>query len=174
VDYSSNLYAVNPTTGKATLVGATGIAVNNGAYDTSLSADGASLYYTVGSPGKDDELYQINTVTGVATDLGSTGVTGIAGSALVGSELELFQYGQSKNYIYAAPVGLTDFSKQTPLSAQIVDGGAVFIAANSSGAQMDTAPEPPPGLLVAVGILFLAIMSHNRLHWRRRNSPERC
>jgi hypothetical protein len=159
VDYSSNLYSINPTTGAAQLVGATGLTANNGRFDTSLSADGTSLYYTAGGPGAYDELYAIDITTGVATDLGSTGVTGIAGSALVGSELELFQYGQTTNYIYSAPVGSTDFVQDTKLAAQIIDGGASLTPPPASDVQADGVPEPGSAVLLLGGILALA--------WRR-------
>ncbi len=102
VDYSSNLYSINSTTGQATLLGATGLAPNNGLLDTSLSFDGTSLLYTAGGFGQNDELYLLNAVTGIATDLGSTGVTGIAGSAFVDGTLELYQYGQPVNYVFAS------------------------------------------------------------------------
>jgi hypothetical protein len=163
VDYASNLYSVNPETGKAEFVGATGLVANNGSFDTSLSADGPYLYYTAGHGGAADELYVINTETGVATDLGSTGVTGIAGSAIVGSELELFQYGQSVNYIYSSAVGLNQFSRGPELGAQIIDGGAVITLAPAFGAQQpDAAPEPGSWLLLLTGILSLAMTRGRR------------
>ncbi len=103
IDYASNLYSINAGTGAAKLIGATGLKANNGNYDTSLSLNGTSLYYTEGKNNQNDELYQVSLTTGNATDLGSTGVTGVAGSALVNGKLELYQYGQSSNYIYSAP-----------------------------------------------------------------------
>lgn len=131
LDYASNLYSINVQTGRAKLVGATGIAANNGQDDTSLSADGHSLYYTVGRSGAKDELYSIDMSTGKAIDLGSTGVTGIAGSAIVNGNLELYQYGQDANYIYSATSGTANFTRGSRLSAQIIDGG---VAAGSFGA----------------------------------------
>jgi hypothetical protein len=155
IDYSSNLYSIDPLTGKAMLVGATGLQANNGGYDTSLSDDGSSLLYTAGRPGQADELYRINIGTGIATDLGSTGVTGIAGSAFVNGELELFQYGQSQNYIYSAPDGSVDFLQESILGAQIVDGGAVFSNVESSDQSSGVAPEPGAAQLLILGLLLL-------------------
>jgi len=72
-----------------------------------------------------DQLYKINTTTGAATNLGSTGVTGIAGSAIVDGDLELFQYHWSgaTDYIYSAALGWTNFTASALLETQIVDGG---------------------------------------------------
>jgi hypothetical protein len=98
-----------------------------------------------------DELYRISTQTGRATDLGSSGVRGIAGSAVVNGNLELFQYhwDNTPNYIFSAPVGTTDFTQQALLSTKIVDGGvaipAAFPNALVSGA---TAASPEPGTAV--------------------------
>ncbi len=166
VDYGSNLYSINPTTGAAELIGATGLAANNGSNDTSLAASGTSLYYTVGAPGAYDELYELNVLTGLATDLGSTGVTGIAGAAIVGSELELYQYGQGANYIYSAPVGMTNFVQGAQLAAQIIDGGAV-IGASASSDQSAATPEPRSACLLALGIVSLTF-ANRRLSIRKQ------
>ena len=110
-------------------MGATGSSpANNGSWDTSLSDDGTNLYFTAGGGGSIDELYRINTTTGVATDLGSTGVSGIAGSAIVNGELELFQYhwDGSTDHIYNAALGATDFTAGAVLQTQIVDGGTIL------------------------------------------------
>jgi hypothetical protein len=157
VDYSSNLYSVNAGTGAAQLIGATGLVANNGAFDTSLAGYGNSLFYTAGRAGSSDELYEIDPMTGMATDLGSTGLTGIAGAAVVGTELELFQYGQPVNYIYSAAIGSTNFSRQAQLAVQILDGGAAASPAGTSGSQSTLTPEPTPGLLLVAGLLMLAV-----------------
>ena len=162
VDYLSNVYSISPQTGQAELVGATGLVANNGSFDTSLSAAGAYLYYTAGHAGAPDELYAINMATGIATDLGSTGVTGIAGSAIVGSELELFQYGQSTNYIYSSPVGQDDFTRGAVLGAQIIDGGASMAIAETTNTQQGNAPEPGSYFLIFAGILAMALTSNGR------------
>ena len=165
IDYQSVLYSINKDTGAAKLIGKTGLAPNNGMNDTSLSSDGQYLYYTAGSAGARDELYRIDPKTGLATDLGSTGQTGIAGSAYVNGNLELYQWGQSKNYIYTgALTGPLNFVKGPQLAAQIVDGGVVLdnivntsnFVSSSIGA--NSAPEPVPlltggsGLLCALGL----------------------
>lgn len=155
LDYASNLFAINPLTGQGTLVGPTGLAANNGGLDTSLSADGTSLLYTAGAPGHNDELYRINIATGLATDLGSTGVTGIAGSAFVDGDLELFQYGQSANYIYDARDGSNNFTQAVQLSTQIIDGGAAYGAPEITSLE-NTVPEPATVVLLAAGFIAIA------------------
>jgi hypothetical protein len=155
IDYSSNLFSINPLNGQGTLIGSLGIAANNGQYDTSLSADLNYLYYTAGMAGHADELYRIDPRTGLASDLGSTGITGIAGSALVNGNLELFQYGQSTNYSWFAPVGSTGFTRGRVLPISIVDGGAVYSPVSTAGAQPVATPEPSTIWLFAGGGLLL-------------------
>lgn len=157
IDYQSNLYSFSPQNGAATLIGATGLAANQGRDDTSLSFDGNSLLYTAGLPGQADELYRIDIATGVATDLGSTGVTAIAGSAFSADQLDLFQYGQSTNYIYSAPDGSASFSRGATLGAQIVDGG---VPATPTAA----APEPESVVMAASALVAIALY----IRWRRR------
>ena len=138
------------------MVGSLGIAANNGQYDTSLSADMNYLYYTAGLAGHADEFYRIDPRTGLATDLGSTGVTAIAGSALVNGKLELFQYGQSTNYSWVAPVGSTGFTQGPQLPISIVDGGTANSPMATTGAEGVTAPEPSTiWLFGGAGLLLL-------------------
>ena len=163
VDYSSDLYSISPDTGTATLVGATGLAANNGSWDTSLSDNGTSLYFTAGAGGAIDQLYEINITTGIATDLGSTGVSGIAGSAIVNGDLELFQYhwSGSTDYIYSAPLGSTNFMAGPVLGTQIVDGGTMLSSVDNSSQSSDT-PEPYSSLLFGSGLIGLALWGRRR------------
>lgn len=165
VDYKSNLYSINPDSGAATLIGATGLAANNGSWDTSLSDDGTNLYFTAGGGGAIDKLYEIDATSGLATLLGSTGVSGIAGSAIVNGELELFQYhwNGTTDHIYSAPLGSTDFVAGAVLATQIIDGGtvvgshAVFSAAAPVGA-----PEPVSFVLLGSGLIGFALWGRRR------------
>lgn len=167
IDSASNLYSISPSTGHATLIGATGLPGNLQQYDTSLSSDGDFLLFTAGRPGADDELYSVDTRTGRADDLGNTGVTGVAGSAFVGGDLFLFQYGATDNYIYSAPDGSTFFSEVGPLGVQVVDGGATPVV-SSSQTQSQTVPEP--GTLASC----MAGVSLAWLAWGGASAPWRC
>lgn len=166
IDWSSNLYSINAATGKAVKIGATGLVANNGAFDTSLSMSGGSLYYTAGRAGQADELYLLNPATAVATDLGSTGVTGIAGSALVNGQLELYQYGQSVNYIYSAAVSALDdsthFTRGAVLQAQIIDGGVAAPNAVVTSASPENTPEPATIALAGFGVVIIGLVLRRR------------
>jgi hypothetical protein len=171
VDTLSNLYSINPGTGAATLVGATGLVANYGDWDTSLSDSGAGLYFTEGGGGAIDELYELDPITGVATDLGSTGVTGIAGSAIVDGDLELFQYNQSTDYIYVAPLGSTDFTAGPVLSARIVDGGTVIETPEDNSGQSLATPEPLSSLLIGSGLFGLGFFARRKMWGRASTLP---
>jgi hypothetical protein len=160
-DSQSDLFSIDPATGVATLIGATGLPANNGGWDTSMSDDGTNLFVTAGGGGAIDDLYEINAATGLATDLGSTGVSGIAGSAIVGNYLDLFQYNAGTNYIYSAPLGSNDFSPGPALSVQIVDGGVVLGAADDFSSAAGT-PEPSGLLLVGLGLIGLGLVGRSR------------
>ncbi|HEU5021285.1 MAG TPA: hypothetical protein VFT60_05325 [Bryobacteraceae bacterium] len=169
IDYSSNLFSINALTGQGTLIGSIGIAANNGHYDTSLSADTDYLYYTAGPAGHADELYRIDPRTGLATDLGSTGVTGIAGSALVDGQLELFQYGQSTNYSWLAPAGSTGFTRGRQLPISIVDGGTVYSPLSTSGAEGIATPELSTQWLLGGGGLLVLFSRLLTIYDKRRS-----
>ena len=61
------LYSIDPSTGKATLVGLTGLNYSTSP-DIGLSTNSDTLYF-----GDGNELYKIATTTGVYTDVGSFG-----------------------------------------------------------------------------------------------------
>jgi hypothetical protein len=169
-DSQSNLYSINPTTGASTLIGATGLPPNNGGWDTSMSADGTDLFVTAGGGGKIDELYEINTVTGLAVDLGSTGLSSIAGSAIAGDYLDLFQYSGGTNYIYSAPLGSTSFTAG-PMSVEIVDGGVTLTAGESFTTAAAT-PESSASVLLGLGLVILGLIGRIR-HVRKAESRRR-
>jgi hypothetical protein len=167
-DSQSNLYSINPATGAATLIGATGLPANNSGWDTSMSDDGTNLFVTAGGGGAIDELYEVNATTGLATDLGSTGVSGIAGSAIVGDYLDLFQYNAGTDYIYSAPLGSDDFTRGPALSVQIVDGGVVLGSATGDFSSEAGTPEPSGLLLVGLGLIFFGRLRRSRFAPRVR------
>ena len=160
IDESSALYSINAATGKGTMIGSTGLTANNGNWDTSLSSDGTDLYFTAGHGSSADELYKVNTTTGHATDLGSTGVRGIAGSAIVNGNLELYQYNWNQcetTYIYSATLGSTNFVHEAVLSVGIVDGGVV-IPSGSGVTALNQIPEPTAFIQMALGTAVLGAL----------------
>ncbi len=165
-DSQSNLYSIDPITGVATLVGATGLPANNSGWDTSMSDDGTNLFVTAGGGGAIDELYEIDTTTGLATDLGSTGVSGIAGSAIVGAYLDLFQYNAGTNHIYSAPLGSANFTAGAVLSVRIVDGGVLPGNTGDPGPPVNT-PEPAGFLLVGLGLIVVGLLGRGRCARKR-------
>ncbi len=169
-DSLSNLYSINPTTGAATLIGATGLPANNGGWDTSMSAAGSDLYVTAGGGGAIDQLYEINTATGHAMDLGSTGLSSIAGSAIVGDYLDLFQYSGGTHYIYSAPLGSTSFTA-VATSVAIVDGG-ITLTTGESYATVAATPESSASVLLGLGLVILGLIGRIR-HTRKAESRRR-
>jgi hypothetical protein len=114
-------------------------------------------------------LYLLNAVTGIATDLGSTGVTGIAGSAFVNGTLELYQYGQPVNDIFAAATGgSVNLTPVAQLGTQIIDGGvAVDFGTDDAISRVDplTARTPEPATQALIGVALTAL---GMLRLRRR------
>ena len=160
IDSLSDLYSISPLTGAGSLIGSIGLPANNGGWDTSLSDDGTNLYFTAGGGGAIDELYQINTATGLATDLGSTGVSGIAGSAIAGADLDLFQYNAGTDHIYNAPLGSSSFVAAAVLSTQIVDGGVAL--SPSAEAFSGATPEPVTFLLLGSGLVAIGLFRRRK------------
>ena len=173
MDRSSNLYSIDAATGAAKKIGATGIAPANRNHDTSLSSDGTWLYYTVGLEDEADELYRINVLTGIAADLGNTGVRSVAGSAFVNGQLELFQYGEDRNYIYTAADGSTRFTRGAQLSssAQIIDGGALLLPTADNTNVTGLVPEPNTFVLAGLGLVAACLVSALREHLSKALVP---
>jgi hypothetical protein len=93
-------------------------------------------------------------------------MSGIAGSAIVNGDLDLFQYhwDGSTDRVYRAALGATDFTAVAVLETQVVDGGTLLDLSfgSSEGA---TAPEPFSLLLIGSGLIGLALWGrrgHNR------------
>lgn len=86
---NASLYSVNPTTGAATLIGATGF----GRVSAIAFSPSGVLYGIAGNSG---DLITINTTTGVGTSVGNTGITATDMSFTSGGVL----YAQSFNSLY--------------------------------------------------------------------------
>jgi hypothetical protein len=90
LDLNEKLYSVSPSTGKGTLIGASGLPflpIPN--YANSLAGDGSRLFYTlmINSAGIPSTLYTLDATTGKATSVGPIGVADVIGSGFVDGTL---------------------------------------------------------------------------------------
>ena len=171
-DFQNNLYRVDPITGVATLIGATGIPsipFNPGTlnpdgtinfYDEAIFGAGGKLYETfdavvfdltswsIVSTVVDPALYQIDPVTGLATIIGPTdlGIGGVAGV----------------NGTYFA---FNDFTNQIN-SLDLASGNTSFVANFDPAAGViqgaSPVPTPEPASLALVGSGLVAIATRLR------------
>jgi hypothetical protein len=166
-DFQNNLYSVNPLTGGATLIGATGIpavpavpfssnpdgTVN--VYDQSIFGAGGNLYITFDAIDLDlatfeatqtvaPDLYRIDPKTGLATLVGPTelGINAVA-------------------EVNGASYGFDDLTGQI-LSLDLSNGNTSFVsnfdpaAGVIAGATVDT-PEPAPITMMAIGLAAVLV-----------------
>jgi hypothetical protein len=160
-DFANNLYTVNPVTGKATLVGATGIPAVP-FIPASTNPDGSFNFYdenVFGSAGKlyanfdaatfnpatsafttviPDALYQIDANTGHASKIASTDL-GLNTIANVGGTVYASNGMTSQVVTLDVSNGLTTFVSNIDPSVGLIGG-------------MTPTPEPLSGLLSGIGI----------------------
>ena len=173
-DISNNLYTVNPLTGAATLIGATGIpavpaipgstnpdGTSNGS-DESLFSAGGSLYATFDAitinfspftvtPVISPDLYRIDPTTGLATLIGPTALTIGAVVGVNGTYYAFNNMAGEVEVLNLANGNTTAVSNFPP------DGGLLV-----QGASYPT-PEPTSCFLAAIGIGGIVVL-------RRRHS----
>lgn len=176
-DLANNLYSVNPTTGAATLIGATGIPALPFAphapvpgdpdgsfyiYDESLFDYNGSLYanFDTGifdpvtftpTPLTAASLYQINTSTGVATSLTST-TFGLSTITNVNGTLYAFDVPMSSELTLNLKSGTTSYVSDTDPAIGLV-GGATPVP---------PVPEPASIALVGTGLAAIAARIRKR------------
>ena len=171
-DIANNLYTVNPLTGAATLIGATGIPAvpaipdsNNpdgtfNAFDESLFSAGGSLYATFDAitinpspftvtPVISPDLYKINAATGLATLIGPTALTI---GAVVGVNGTFYAFNNMAGEVEA--LNLAN-GNTTPVSNFPPDGGLLVQGASPT-------PEPASFVLVVIGIAVIAVGRRRR------------
>jgi hypothetical protein len=145
LDFSFNLYSVNPSTGATTLIGSTGLSPG-GNYE--LSTNSNTLYFALSN-----NLYTINTTTGSATLVGSLG-----GSAQLGA---LLWDGVSTLYgVQTTPsqnVDTINTSTGAATAGAAVTGAGQFLIgfAPDTGA---TTPEPATWGLTALALAALTVI----------------
>jgi PEP-CTERM motif len=171
-DFQNRTYSVNPLTGAATLIGATGIppipfipASSNpdgtiNFYEEALFGAGGKLYATfdalvfdlatssVASVAVAPALYQIDPSTGRATVVGSTD---LAIGAVVGANGTNYAFNLLRSQIFSLDVatGSTSLISDTDPTAGTIRGAAAAI------------PEPASIVLTGVGVAAILV-------WRRR------
>jgi hypothetical protein len=178
-DLANNLYSVNPTTGAATLIGATGIpglpfiphapvpGDPDGSffiYDEVLFDYGGNLYANFDTGMFDPvtftptqliapELYKISTLTGLATSINPTAF-GLEGIANVNGTLYAFDLPLSSVVTLNLADGSTSYVSDTDPAAGLV----------TSATAASPVPEPASLALVGSGLAAIAAGIRRR-HW---------
>jgi outer membrane protein assembly factor BamB len=172
-DYRNDLYRINPSTGAAAMIGATGIPAvpfppfsmnadgSFNYYDETLFGSGGKLYATFDAgtfnPASGEEtslvgpaLYQIDPATGIATFIAPT-AKDLAAAVDVNGTVYAFEFpGESSEVLTLNPAnGQTTFLENFDSTAGIVDGAA-FV------------PEPASLVLGGIGIAAVLICIRRR------------
>jgi hypothetical protein len=138
LDYSNNLYSINPVTGIPTLIGPLGVPAASGG----LSADGASLYLADGP-----NLYSVNTSTAQLTLIGDMGLE-IGAMVVSGGIL----YGASLN----CPCSLDTLNTSTGQATFVANiTGAPFGLYGLASPQTSSTPEPSTSVLLVAALAAL-------------------
>jgi hypothetical protein len=171
-DFNNDLYTLNPLTGAATLIGATGIpavtfvpdaTIPGGdtwdAFDESLFSAGGNLYATFDTiniepnpftvtPIISPDLYQINPLTGHATLIGPTSLT-LGGAVNLNGTIYAFDDMNSQVVALSAATGSASFVSNFDPAAGVIDGAAA-------------APEPASIMLVGIGVAAAAFVRRRK------------
>jgi hypothetical protein len=139
LDHSNDLYTLNPSTGAATTVGATGISVA-GSWDLSFAPNG-NLYAAV-----NENFYRINPITGVGTFIGATGQQ-IQG--LIAGDGGLYGFAGLSMYSIDLATGALTFVRDTPSALGDFDAGAEVLTPTT------TSPEPASAFLLPFGFALV-------------------
>ena len=176
-DLANRLYSVNPTTGVATLIGATGIPAlpfiphapvpgdPDGSfyiYDETLFDFGGNLYANFDTGSFDPttftptqlvapELYEINTTTGLATSITPT-VFGLEGITNFNGTLYAFDLPIGALVTLNLADGSTSYVGDSDPNAGLITSAATFTASSTTAS-----PVPEPASLAMVGTGLAAV-----------------
>jgi hypothetical protein len=149
---ADQLYAINATTGAASLIGAIG---GENVYALGFSQTGVLF----GESDATSELLSINTATGAGTDIGPTGLSGNYDLACRPGDDVLFGLGSGAFDLvtYSTGIGATTV---VGLYGQDVNlAGLAFLPGGGSGATL----EPATWVMMAAGFAGLAFVGYRRL-----------
>lgn len=153
IDYSMNLYSIDPTTGADTLIGSTGLSLpdHNG---LSTGANGLYVFAQYGAAAPN--MYSINLLTGGAT--------------LAGSSAAVFGPVYENGHLYAetpTPFQINTVDPATAVNTFVsnVAGGGTF----DGMVALNSVPEPSYVLVLLVAIVGLMYRSGLRLKPRARH-----
>ena len=146
---NTDLYSINPVTGVATLIGATGVTNRT---TSGLSVGAGGLYYYVSGP-TSSTLYLLNTSTGAATLIGSS----FPGVCLKNSAYENNTLYSLSGYCFA---GSETYSVNVTTGAtQFVANGIGYNDLTGLAPVLETAtPEPTSAILLTTGLSLAAVI----------------
>jgi hypothetical protein len=147
LDTSLNLYSINPGTGAATLLGATGLSAS--CY-CGLSSNGSTLYFSNGS-----NLYTLSTVNGAATSVGSTGGATFGGLL---SESSTTLYGGLTS---VSTLSTTNGAASAGVTITGTGAGTVFGLA-ADPLTISAVPEPATYALMLAGLGLMGVVVRRR------------
>jgi hypothetical protein len=157
MDNSNNLYSINPTTGAATLIGATGVPPIDSAdfsgdlFSDSLMGDGSTLYVSeqiFGASTLSEMFYTVNPGNGDTTTVGGLPEDSFVGSGYLGGSYYLFSADANSPIFTVNPsTGATSFVTDS----QVAVYGAV-----------SAVPEPRTLGLVLAGLVMASVLAYKR------------
>ncbi len=175
-DLANNLYTINPSTGAATLLGATGIPPfpvtlhstnpdgSTNVVDQTLFSSGGKLYATFDAAAIDfstftitpvipDSLYQIDPSTGMATLIGPTALN-LTAAVDVSGTVYAFNGATSEIVTLNLTNGNTTFFSTVDPSAGLISGAS-------------SVPEPGTNTLIGIGLIAAAVYRRRWHHLLR-------
>jgi PEP-CTERM motif-containing protein len=146
---ADQLYAINPTTGAATLVGDIGSA---NIYALGFSQTGALL----GESDATGELLSISTATGAGTDIGPTGLSASYDLASRPGDGVVFGLGSATYGLYTFNTATGSASLVGPYGEDVNLAGLAFLPAGGA------APEPATWVMMVAGFGGLGFVAYRR------------